>query len=189
MVSGHKVIFPLSSSLFREHCDYGYQALQLLIFFETVSDDYGVSVDDPPTLESDSVTVPEGQFHLQPEELAELQDSVNPLQEVTIMGQIWTQLYWISYMLTIHKFNYTTLFCIVLWNQFYPKYSPWFPKISFVNQVYCITPMYNWSCCKICAGPLACNVVLFQLNITLTKYLLVQLFLNLVNQTTTNIFC
>lgn len=45
-------------------------------FFENVSDDYSVSVDDPPVLESDSVTVPEGQFHLQPEELAELQDSI-----------------------------------------------------------------------------------------------------------------
>ena len=52
-----------------------------MIFLENVSDDYGVSVDDAPVLESDSVTVPEGQFHLQPEELAELQDSINPLEE------------------------------------------------------------------------------------------------------------
>ena len=60
--------------------------LVALVFFETVSDDYGVSVDDPPTVESDSVTVPEGQFHLQPAELAELQDSVNPLQESNNYG-------------------------------------------------------------------------------------------------------
>lgn len=60
--------------------------LVTLDFFETVSDDYGVSDDDPPTLELASVTVPEGQFHLQPEGLAELQDSVDPLQESNNYG-------------------------------------------------------------------------------------------------------
>ena len=38
-----------------------------------------LSIDDPPVLESDLVTVLESQIHQQPEELAELQDSVNPL--------------------------------------------------------------------------------------------------------------
>ena len=100
-------------------------------FFETVSDDYGVSDHDPPTLELASVTVPEGQFHLQPEGLAELQDSVDPLQESNNYG---IDLY-LAVLDSIHAHCpitlYTSLFCIVLWNQFYPKYSPWFQKSKF----------------------------------------------------------
>jgi len=45
----------------------------------------GVCVDDPTALESDSVTFPGGQFHLQPEELAGLQLLIH-FKEVRTMG-------------------------------------------------------------------------------------------------------
>ena len=51
-------------------------------FFDRVSDNYGVSVDDPVPLEEvESVTVPDGRFSLQANELSQLHSNVNPLHE------------------------------------------------------------------------------------------------------------
>ncbi len=61
--------------------------LVALDFFDIVDDNYGVSIDDPSAYpDSESVTVPDGQFNLEPDELAELQGTVNPLQESNNYG-------------------------------------------------------------------------------------------------------
>lgn len=60
--------------------------LVALDFFEMVHADYGVSANDPPAPDTNSVNVPDGRFRLEAEELAELQYNVNPLEESTNYG-------------------------------------------------------------------------------------------------------
>ena len=55
--------------------------LVALDFFEHIDNDYGLSPDDSVVGEFESVTVPNGLFNLEPEELTELHDTVNALQE------------------------------------------------------------------------------------------------------------
>ena len=61
--------------------------LVALDFFDNVSDDYGVSMDDPmPMVESETVTLPETQFTLEDADFQQLKDTVNPLQDVDDYG-------------------------------------------------------------------------------------------------------
>ncbi len=56
--------------------------LTALDFFEVVGEDYGDDPNDPtPSTEVESVIVPEGNFNLEANELAQLQATVTPLQE------------------------------------------------------------------------------------------------------------
>ena len=56
--------------------------LAALDFLQNVSEDYGDSVDDPvPSVEVESITIPEGRFTLRASELDQLHATVNPLQE------------------------------------------------------------------------------------------------------------
>ena len=61
--------------------------LVALDFFDKVSDDFGISDDDPmPAAESESVVVPEVQFSLQDTAFQQLKETIDPLQQSDSYG-------------------------------------------------------------------------------------------------------